>query len=70
MANQDNQRIEGDIKRAREELEQLRITIDNKNHSCIRELQPRTEQLEKKINFYWDGVKKLNKTAWSDLQEE
>lgn len=46
MANQDNQRIEGDIKRAREELEQLRITIDNKNHSCIRELQPRIEQLE------------------------
>ena len=46
VANQDNQRIETDIKRAREELEQLRSIIDNKNQSCIRELQPRIEQLE------------------------
>ena len=33
-------------------------------------MQPRIEQLEEKINIYWDGVKKVNAGAWSDLKEE
>lgn len=60
VSNQDSQRIESDIKRAREELEQLRHVIENKNQNCIRELEPRIKQLEEKIDFYWDGVKKMN----------
>lgn len=36
----------------------------------MRELEPRIRQLEEKIEFYWDGVKKMNDMAWKDMENE
>lgn len=44
--------------------------MDNKNSNCVRELEPRIRQLEEKIEFYWDGVKKMNDMAWKDMENE
>lgn len=63
----ESHKMENDIKRAKEELEELKATVENKNNSCMRELQPRINQLEEKIEFYWEGVKKMDQLAWKDL---
>lgn len=48
----------------------MRTVIENKNQNCIRELEPRIRQLEEKIEFYWDGVKKMDEMAWKDMETE
>lgn len=44
-------------------MEQLQNNIDIKNDNIVREITPRIEQLEQKIEAAWNNIQSMDKTS-------
>ena len=51
-------------------MEQMQKTIEVKHDNIVRELVPKIEQLEEKMEASWNSIKAMDATALQELQNE
>lgn len=56
QASLDSQKLTSEIRQLRQQLEQMQKNIESRADGIVREITPRIEQLEEKINNSWGSI--------------
>ena len=51
-------------------MEQMQRTIEIKHDNIVREIVPKIEQLEEKMEASWGSIKTMDTLAWEELDKE
>lgn len=48
----------------------MQKNIESRADGIVREITPRIEQLEEKMNNSWGSIESMDKLAWDELEKE
>jgi len=69
QASLDSQRLVGEMKLLREQMQQMQQNIETKTENILREINPRIDQLEEKMNLGWSSIESMDKLSWEELNQ-
>jgi hypothetical protein len=58
------------MRAVREQMQLLQQSIETKTDNIVREISPRIDQLEEKMQASWSSIEAMDKLSWEELQRE